>query len=203
MGYYHSRVNAGTIEVNESDSLDWLSRCAVCGTQLVFHLCPNCDRNIIKARQKRLEIVVNRARSAEEIKRQFFRSEMIKRDSWASQELEHHTKKPDATSTLKSILGLVFSVPMSLIGLQMVLDAYYYAVGIAMILGGAALLLHSVFAEMASQNHKYAKEWLKLTPDVKFRLIEEEETGLAVSPQTHNGRRKAFTPYTDDLRKAF
>ena len=160
-----------------------LSTCISCGNTKIFHLCPDCDRTIIAARQARLEKGLNKARKSLTIRQKTTATEVYLKDLWAQRELQEYD---NVRGILRNsvILGFGVAIPMIVIGLNMTIENTIRPLGIAMLLGGLAALSSAIHFRITHDNIRMAKQWMELSSKEKTQLIENELLQMHLSQQS-------------------
>jgi len=177
------------------------STCISCGSAKVFHLCPDCDRDIIIARQARLEKGLNKARKTLTIRQKTTATEVYLKDLWAQRELQEHANERRIFRR-SIILSFGVAIPMIVIGLNMTIEDMIRPLGIAVLLGGIAALSSAIHFRITHDSIKMAKRWIELSSKEKTRLIENELLQMNLSQQS--GADKPMMPHRmDTLEEAY
>ena len=157
------------------------ARCDGCGGEMIFHLCPDCDRSIIEARQVRLENGLVKARKTLILRQKTAQTEVYLKDLSAQRELQ---ERENERILLRHsiILGLIVSVPTIVIGLNMTIENVIRPLGVALLLGGVTALSAAIHFRITHDNVKTAKQWMGMTSNEKTRLMENELLKINQSP---------------------
>ena len=147
------------------------SKCQICGREKIYHLCPDCDQDIIRTRQARLESSLQSARNAQIARQKATKNEVHLKDLWAQQNLQEYDNHQGLLRR-SIILGIGVSIPLIAIGLDMVIEGIIRPLGIAAVFGGIAALSTSIHFRIAHDNVKMARNWMSLTFKQKAQLME-------------------------------
>lgn len=152
----------------DSAELRNLSFCLLCGQKKIYHLCPNCDQEVIHLRQTRIQSGLNSARKVRESRRADLDQLILQKDRWAQKKYHQGQGHPLIKSV---ILGFFVALPMTLIGLHMLIEGISLLLGLLAFMVGLIAVSFAIHYRIVHDYMIVARRWLSLTDSEKEQEI--------------------------------